>query len=123
MKNMKKTIALLLVLILCVSLLASCGASLSGKYYAISMDNGENTYSEAEIKEQYDGDVYLEFLKDGKCNMVMGDSGTAEITFKVEGKNITLTNLDYPDEPISGTINGKKITLGNDDLTIVFEKK
>ena len=117
MKNTKKIIALLLVLILSVSILASCGgSSLSGKYYAVSMDDEDETYDE--------GDFYIEFLKNGKCKMVSGNYENTDVTYTIDGKNIKLISTEYPDEPISGTIDGKKITFKDgDNYTIVFEKK
>ena len=134
MKNMKKTIALLLVLILCVSILASCGSGVSGKYLLTEMTStdGETVKWADQVKEmkdmyaglgmdfnEEDFVFYIEFLKDGKCKMV-AYGVNEEGTFKVEGKNITIT---ISGESNTVVMNGNKITIEEDGAKLIFEKK
>ena len=122
---MKKTIALLMTLMLGVLVLAGCGngasneAALSGKYYVISVTEGEATVSEETLKAMGFDQMYFEFMEDGTFKGdIMGETG--EGTFKVDGKNATLT---VNGEDAKGTIDGNKFTLEIDDTKMVFEKK
>lgn len=141
MKTMKQSIAILLVLIFCVSILAGCGGGLSGKY-VLSEAPGEDGkmmkiedlikemkdfYDEMEWEyEDSDFDYYdntIEFLKDNKFKIFSGGEELGEGTYKISGKDITLTNPDEPDIPLKGKIDGNKIIFDNDEMRAVFVKK
>jgi len=139
-RNMKKAIALLLVLILVVSILTACGGNVSGKYTLKEMSWGEEGKLQKwediikELKEDVGEDFdeskvefYLEFLKDSKFKMVSSlgsETQTEEGTFKVDGKTITLTNpsADEDNKDLVGTIDGSKITFVQNGMTLVFGK-
>ena len=137
---MKKVIMLLLVLIVGVSAFTGCGGgsaaggSATGKYALVSMVDSEgNDWLEmlasmaamfGEEDESFDfSSLYLELKDGGKFVMSMMDE-VQEGTYRINGKNITLT---AEGEDISGTINGKKISLSAEEegqsMTMVFEKK
>jgi len=137
-KNMKKTTALLLILMLCVSILAGCGGGLSGKYVLVEMSDEDGSmikiadyiqeqkdfYEEMEwddFDESYYGG-YIEFLSGGKCNLVMYGDETDGL-FKVEGKNVIISNPEDVSEKVEGTINGNRITLEAGGGKLIFEKK
>ena len=138
-KNMKKIIAVLLVLMFCVSILSACGGGLSGKYVLTQITNEEGKlvsledyvkaekamYEEYDMLDEFDESVYegsyVEFLKDDKYKMVKFGDASEEGTFKVDGKTVELT---VDDETVKGTIDGKKITFDyGEDYKVVFEKK
>jgi len=146
MKNMKKSIAILLVLILSVSVFASCGgSSLSGKYFVTEVEGDDGKlikvedyvnevkamyeeygmeFDESEIYSVFEGN-YIEFFKDGKFKIVAIDEDDVDGTYKVDGKTITLINPDEDDGEIEikGKIDGKKIIFEEEYFKAVFEKK
>ena len=138
---MKRTIAVILVLMLGLTLLAGCGGTkLSGKYELISVtEDGETEmwadvvkemkeYNEnmKEMLEEYEEldesayESYLEFIDGEKCKLIFwGEVG--EGTYKIDGKNIEMT---IDEETYKGTIDGKKITIDMDEVsTMLFEQK
>ena len=134
MKQMKRTIAVILILMMGLTILAGCGgAKLSGKYELISItEDGETELWVdwvKEMKEYTDEDTtvdesvyeaYIEFIDGEKCKMVMAGDAT-EGTYKVDGKNVEI-NID--DETAKGTIDGKKITIEiYEGSVMLFEKK
>ena len=151
-RNIKKTIVLLLALMLGITILAGCGGgSLSGKYSLkeIIQDGETRIYEDYlnEVKEYYeqmkayyeengeeydeefnegDYESYIEFKSDGKYVMAF-EGETMEGTYKVSGKNVTINPPEeYEDEdsePLVGKIDGKKITFENGSTTMVYEKK
>jgi|GEM_PF-2591009 len=125
MKNTKKLIAVLLVLMLSVSILASCGGGLSGTYVISEVlgEDGKMVKYDDQMKEmkamyeEYDMpfdesefQMSIEFLKDGKCKMTIG-SESMDLTFKVDGKNI---EVDDGTDIMKGTIDGNKISFGSE---------
>jgi len=135
-QNMNKAIALLLVLMLSISILAGCGGGLSGKYVLIEMTGDDGKVEKLDdlkkqAKEFYDEmewdfdesemDITIEFLSGDKFKMT-SVYDVEEGTFKVDGKNVTLSHPDQ-DNDLKGTINGNKITFEEDDFVMVFEKK
>ena len=130
---MKKSLAILLTLVLCVSVFAGCSGGdtkLTGKYILVEM-KGEGEDEEvnlSELKAMYEMfemewvDPYIEFLDGGKFKMVFFDEVNEEGTYKVVdgGKAVEMT---VDGETQKGTIDGKKISLGDDEMTMVFEKK
>ena len=134
MKQMKRTIAVILVLMLGITIFAGCGGTkLSGKYNMVSMTSeGEEIviseyieqmkalYEEMEMDfDENEMQGYIEFIDGEKCKVaVFGETG--EGTYKLDGKNIEVT-LDG--ETMKGTVDGNKITLGDDEATMTFEKK
>jgi major membrane immunogen (membrane-anchored lipoprotein) len=120
---MKKTIqivAIITILAISLVLLVGCGSKLKGKYTLVSMSSGGVTVDAETIRGQgmNPDDMYLEFDGD-KCKVsIAGENG--EGTYKVEGKDITIT---IDDDPASGTIDGKKITLTIGAQSMTFEKK
>ena len=122
---MKKTIALLLGLILSVSLLAGCGgggsAAPTGKYFMTAMElEGEDIFALYTEMGLSADNLYIELLSGGKCKISMMDE-TGEGTFKVDGKTITISADG--EEAFAGAIEGNKITLEEDGNKMVFEKK
>ena len=132
MKNTKKLIAVLLVLMLSVSILASCGGGLSGTYSMTEIEDEGKLENYAEYSKtlkamydemglEFDSTSSIEFLKDGKCKFTMfGES--VDATFKVDGKSLTVT---YEEDEMKATIDGNKITFGTaaDGDRMVFTKK
>lgn len=122
MKNTIKVLALLMILAICLLTLTGCATKLDGKYTLVSMSSGEETIDASMYEAlglSFD-DCFIEFKKDGTCKMSMfGES--MEGTYEAENKKtITIT---INDEPGSGTIDGKKITITEDETSMVFEKK
>jgi len=133
---MRRTIGLLLVFMLCVTLLAGCGGGggdnggLSGKYVLTSMEmDGEDLsaiYAEMGMSME---SMYLEFKGGGKCTIAIMDEA-GEGTFKVDGKTVTVSADG--EELFKGTIEGNKIIVeeeedpesaGYSSSKMVFEKK
>lgn len=86
MKNVIKIVALVLVLVMTMGVLASCGKKLSGKYEATIAGTGTVL--------EFDGDkVYASF----KVNLLVTTAtlGPVEGTYKIEDDKIT---LDFVDE-------------------------
>lgn len=124
---MKKTIIMLLMLVIGISMLVGCGGSttptLSGKYYFVSMTaDGETvTVEDMTAFGVNPDDLYLEFQAGGNFRIVLsGISVTQTGTFTVDGKTVTLT---VEGDSLIGTIDGNRVTLENDGETMVFEKK
>ena len=110
-----KKIALLMVLVLTLGVFAGCGGSgsaASGTYELISIKEGDMSMAGEELES------YAKLLG------VKGALITMELTS--DGKTSTASPLmDDPidGDPIDGTLEGGKITLANDDLEMVFQKK
>ncbi len=52
------------------------------------------------------------------------DYDTEDYSYVYDEPNITLTNIEYPDEVVDGTVNGNRMSLdGGDDDVIVFTKQ
>jgi len=137
-KNTKKILALLLVFILGTLILAGCGnnnsvggnskddddkVKLSGKYTLVSLkDRYGDEYDEYDIEEM--GQIaYIEFLSGGKYRM-SSEGYSAEGKFKISGNTVTIYPPEERDgEALKGKINGKKLTLEQDGMTMIFEKK
>ncbi|MDR0490885.1 MAG: hypothetical protein LBH28_06545 [Oscillospiraceae bacterium] len=123
---MKRSVALLLALVLCITILAACGGdgtNLTGKYALTSMEL-EGTDMTGPLREagmSTDG-MYIEFLSGGKFRMSLMGNG-AEGTYTLDGSKITLT-AEGGSMPLA-TISGNKITMEDTDSNtkMVFEKK
>ena len=123
---MKKTLAIILILAIAVSMLAGCGgekANLTGKYVFTSMAGGDNEIDFGALLGMLGMDaedsMFLEFSSNGKCSMhMMGE--VMEGTFIVSGKNVDIT---IDGDTATGAISGNKITLEQDGMKMVFEKK
>ena len=138
---MKKTLAILLVLILSISLFAGCGGSgggnnatsepaLSGKYTLTSMlDDEGNDWIELLLMMSEMGDegevfdlesFFIDFPGGDKCVFSVIGEEPMEGTFKLEGDSVEIT---IDGESIEGTIEDNKIILEDDGLKMVFEKQ
>ena len=119
---MKKTIALVLVLLLGVSLFAQNVQT--GKYTMTSMlvDGVELLDLFRGMGMDIDGS-YIELLSGGKFRMVMfGDENEAQGLFKVSGDTI-IFYADDDEDDLTGKIQGSKITIEEEESKMVFEKK
>ena len=126
-----KKIALLMVLVLTLCVLAGCGGSgsaASGTYELISIKEGDMSMAGEEL-ESYakllgvkGALITMELTSDGKASIAspIMDELSGEGTYKVDGSKITVT---IDGDPIDGTLEGGKITLANEDLEMVFQKK
>ena len=119
---MKKTLILLLmVLIVSVAMLAACGGGtqVKGKYVLTSMeDKIEGKLDKAKLAEA-GMSMSIEFLDGGKCKLDMMGM-VVDGTFKLEGKNLTITGPD--DMKVAGVVEGNKITLEYDAESTVDDK-
>lgn len=106
---MKKLLAIILALCMMLSLCA-CGdkggkADYLGLYEGVTM----NMFGETvDMSEVYDGVNTLELLSGGKCEITLGGD-TAEATYKVSGKEMTIT------------IEGEKIEASLQDGVVVMD--
>ena len=118
---MKKTIALVLALILCATMLAACGGGgPSGKYKLSSMTEGGVTFNASQMAELgLDADsMYIEFQSGSNFKLAMlGETQSG--TFAVDGKTIKLT---ADGETINATLDGNKITIEESGTKMVFAK-
>ena len=117
---MKKTIALLLVLLPVISLFAQSAPA--GKYIMTSMMVEDTELLDAfrAMGMNTDGS-YIELLSGGKFRMVMlGDENEAVGSFRVSGDEIIFFSGD---EDLRGKIQGSRITIEGEDSRMVFEKK
>jgi len=119
---MKKTLAIILVILFGIALLTGCN-SLSGRYTLISMDlDGEDITELFSILGIDINDIYLEFTSDGKFVMDMSAiySGRTEGTYTVSGNTLTLTSNG---DDVIAIIQGSKIIIDDDDSQAIFEKR
>jgi len=119
---MKKTLAIILVLLFSVALLTGCGG-LTGRYTLVSMGLDGDDITEMFTFLGIDiNDIYLEFTSDGKFVMDMTAiySGRMEGTYTVSGNKVTLTSNG---EDVIGIIHGNRITIDEDENKAVFEKR
>lgn len=118
--KMKRTIALLIVLIFGITLLASCGGGTApkGKYVLTAMVDGGIVYGKEILLSIgfTDDNAYIEFKGGGKCKMVFAGEGI-ETSYTVSEKTITINFVD--DDNLTGEIDGNKINFGY----MIFEKK
>ena len=108
---MKRTVTLLLVLVIGVAMLMSCGGGkgLTGKYKLVSLVlDGEELFTMFKEAGTDMDSMYIEFLsaKDYKISVVdeYGDG-----TYKLNGNKLTLTNSDG--EKMDGTADANKVVL------------
>ena len=138
---MKKTLMVLLVLVLALAMLAGCGgkdkgsdsgsstpAAPEGKYAltSIKMDGADATpfLAMAGITAE---NMYLDFSNNGNVKLsFMGMEG--EGTFKVDGTKLTITvegsDMDFvfDNNKITLAQNGEQATAGFENMEMVFEK-
>ena len=138
---MKRTLAVVVVIMFALALLAGCGSggksgspALTGKYMLVSMlDSEGNDWLEflktmstiADEGDDFDLDsMYIDFISSDKFVMVMDEDDSNEGIYTVDGNNITLS---VDGDEISGTIDGNKITIvaeeDGESMTMVYEKK
>ncbi len=125
-----KKIALLMALVLTVSMFAACGGSsgVDGTYELVSMKEGDTTYDVDQLKSMAEmmgvkgALITMELTSDGKANIASSfmEEVAGEGTYTLDGDKITVT---IQDAPVSGTVDGKTITLAQDDMEMVFEKQ
>jgi predicted small secreted protein len=138
---MKRSIALILAVLLIVSLFAGCGGASGpeGKYVAKTI-NGQTVedYFKSVLEEEDVGMTLEEFLEmvglkslDDYMTIELKSGGTAVVTVAMEdevstgtwkqsGNTITIT-VDGEDEVF--TLNGKQLSATLGDGSYVFEKK
>ena len=129
---MKKVSAIFLVFLFGISIFSGCGGNTAipdGKYALTECEMfGDDFLAQIQglsDSEDYDrDDLYLELRSDGTFQMALywGGSGT----FKISGKNITLTGDGGNYTTGKGTINNGQIVLNYNVETptkLVFEKK
>ena len=131
---MKKTLTILIVMMLTLSLavLAGCSDSganinstaLSGKYIIVSMEeDGEDVLETLRLFGVSTEGIYIEFSSKSEFTMMMtfmGEEESTAGTYQVNGNTITLTT---DEDDVEGTIDGNKITVVQDGTKMVFEKK
>ena len=133
---MKRTLALLLFLIVSISLFAGCGGSgndpaLTGKYTLVAYEqDGEEILTEMVdmLKEfgiaEDNFEMYLEFQSGGKFKLVSFDE-EQKGTFKVNGTTVILST---DGEDLKGKMEGNTIIIEENDpdngtTKMTFEKK
>ncbi len=116
---MKKSIIVLLAIVLCLSVLAGCGGSgLSGKYNLKTIEGGGMSMDAEGLAALGMGEMYIEFLSDGNCNLsVIGE--TTAGTYKVNGNSVDIT---VEGETQTASVSGNTITLEIEGSKAVFEK-
>lgn len=119
---MKKSIIITaVVILLAISLivLAGCGGKLSGKYELVSVKaQGVEMAGDGLKTAGMDG-MYIEFVDGSKFKMTMMGE-TAEGTYELEGKTLKMT---VDGDTAEATIDGKKITMDQEGVSMTFEKK
>ena len=142
---MKKTIAVILAILMCVTVFAGCGGSdtpparnldseavpaaqdtgPSGYYTVVSMvSEGEEVLALFNSMGSDTSDWHIEFRRGGVCMMYISfvDEGVyLEGTYALSGDNITVT-FSEADLEMAGTVDGNRITLDMDGVDIVYEK-
>ena len=120
---MKKAVCVLFtVLFLSGIAYGQNAAALSGKYYLSSMEL-EGYTLDAEMMAligMKPDDCYIEFMANGKCVMRMDDD-IGGGTFKVEGRTLTITDDEGTAD--KGVIDGNKVSIENDEVKMIFEKR
>lgn len=117
---MKKTLSLVLVVILVAACFAGCGKdSVAGKYNLVSMTVSGETLkiSDLEALSGRKMEAYMELKADGTAVMVMEGERT-EMAY-ADGK---IWPTEFPDEKASFTVSGKTLTITEDGVVMVFEK-
>ena len=132
---MKRTLAVFLVFMFVMSALPADDntGGPSGKYSLAAWElNGMDMLAfikmMSEMADESKGgdplDLYIEFQKNGKFIMAMGDGDSGEGMFRVDGKNVTLT---YDGEELKGILDGSKFTIeykeDDGEIKMVYEKK
>ena len=126
-----KKIALLMVLVLTVALFAGCSGSDSGAagtYELVSIKeddmnmSGEDLKAFGEMMGVKGSLITMELTSDGKAKITSSfmEAVAGEGTYTLAANKITVT---IDNSPISGTVDGGKITLSDENLEMVFEKQ
>ena len=126
-----KKIALLMVLVLTVALFAGCSGSDSGAagtYELVSIKeddmnmSGEDLKAFGEMMGVKGSLITMELTSDGKAKITSSfmEEVAGEGTYTLDGNKITVT---IDNSPISGTVDGGRITLSDENLEMVFEKQ
>ena len=100
----------------------SGNTTLTGKYYFVSTtdENGEVLYDLSLFEDVGEDLFYLEFLNGNKVKLVLVDF-TEEMMFIQDGNTVTYINSSGPEN--KGTIDGNKVTMETDSVTVLFEKR
>lgn len=105
--------------------LSACGGSndiVEGSWNLTKGYAGDTEVSLENLEEAGMGDTTFTF-KDGKVNISMGDSDeVSEGTYSVDGTTVTIS-ADDEDVSYTGTVADDVLTITEDDLKLVFEKK
>ena len=129
---MKKTIAVLLVLMLSLIMLAGCksngvgdkgSAKLTGKYTAVSItENGTeldaNALKEMGLEDML-SEMFIEIIDENNYILYMMGF-EVEGQYKSEGYDLTLT---AEGDIMEATVDGNKITIDHEGKKMVFERK
>ena len=130
---MKKVLALVLALTLCVSALTALTAcacsrgsgSLSGTYSLKSMTIGGNELDIGMLSALgLSGDDFmsLRFNDDGSMRVVINGEASTNASYTIDGNRITITSV-IGLGTIEGTIDGNRIILNVGGQRVTFEKK
>ena len=113
---MKKTLALVLVVVMVAMLFVGCGGKESDS------DKILGKWS----CEQDGAEIVMEFKKDGKATMSIlynGESlGEQEIEYKIDGSKLVVT-VDGEEESSDFKIEGKTLTITEDGENLEFTRK
>jgi hypothetical protein len=125
---MKKVFALLLVLVMVIGLCACgdkggktpSGNSVAGRYYLVSMAEGDMTISIEEYSEMlgYDVEMYIDVRADGTATAKNMDGEYMEMAWG----NGQMWPVDEPEEKANCTFSGDTMTVGMDGEKMVFKK-
>lgn len=129
---MKKLIALVLALALCLSL-AACGDdkggsksadSVAGRYYLINMIEAGTSYTPDDMADMYglsEYEMYIDLNADGTA--VLCEAGDGEkYTSDMGWGNGKIWPVEDPDDTASFSLSTDTLTLSNDDMKMVFVK-
>ena len=122
---MKRTVTLLMVLVIGITTLMSCGGDKgpSGRYQLTSIEvDGEDLYKEFKDAGMDMDGMYIEFSGGNKYKMA-GLDEEDEGTYQLKGNKLIFDNI-----AMEGKIEGKKITCEENledgtHIITVFEKK
>jgi len=119
---MKRSLAIVLILMLGAFMLIGCGSSVAGKYTLSSME-----YEGEDITELFSmmginiNDVYIELTNEGRFVMDMTAmyEGRTTGTYTVSGSTITLTSGG---EDVRAVLQGNNLIIDEDGGIAVFRK-
>jgi len=95
---MKKTSAVLVMLLCVVFLLSACGG-------------GETSPIVGKWTDETTGMTTMEFLADGTLKMYVLNEEAMTATYKVDGSNLTITSSEGVETKATFKVNGKKLSI------------